>query len=168
MGNAAATENAWGVGFDDWGQAFYDPGNQNNAVYLDPALSPVPERFITKSAILRRSAPGDLEGQGDGDRVLRLRHLPDDLQGLMAKSIYMASYVDLHQLIDERSGFRSEPRGELLGVVLADVPPLANDGRAGRGHLFVRLVQSDHRPLSGELSRSAARSHARPHLAADG
>ena len=26
LGNAAATENAWGVGFDDWGQAFYDSG----------------------------------------------------------------------------------------------------------------------------------------------
>jgi putative heme-binding domain-containing protein len=42
------------------------------------------------------------------------RHLPDDLQGLMVKSIYMASYVDLHQLIDDGSGFRSEPRGELV------------------------------------------------------
>ena len=42
------------------------------------------------------------------------RHLPDDLQGLMVKSIYVASYVDLHQLIDDGSGFRSEPRGELV------------------------------------------------------
>ena len=42
------------------------------------------------------------------------RHLPDDLQGLMVKSIYVASYVDLTQLSDDGTGFRSDLRGELV------------------------------------------------------
>jgi putative heme-binding domain-containing protein len=114
LGNAGATENAWGVGFDDWGQSFYDPGNQNNAVYLQPALSPVPERYITKNQYQKLGSIAVSKAKGMEIEFISSSHLPDDLQGLMAKSIYMASNVDLHQIIDERSGFRSEPRGELL------------------------------------------------------
>ncbi len=107
-------ENAWGVGFDDWGQSFYDPGNQNNAVYLQPALSPVPEQYITKNQYQKLGSIAVSKAKGMEIEFLSSTHLPDDLQGLMAKSIYMASNVDLHQIIDDQSAFRSEPRGELL------------------------------------------------------
>ncbi len=114
LGNAAATENAWGVGFDDWGQAFYDPGNQPNAVYLNPALAPVPSQYLTKNQYASVGGLAVSKAKGMEIEFIGSRQLPDDLQGLMVKSIYMASYVDLHQLIDDGSGFRSEPRGELL------------------------------------------------------
>jgi putative heme-binding domain-containing protein len=114
LGNAAATENAWGVGFDDWGQAFYDPGNQTNAVYLDPALAPVPSQYLTKNQYAPVGSLAVSKTKGMEIEFIGSRHLPDDLQGLMVKSIYMASYVDLHQLFDDGSGFRSEPRGELV------------------------------------------------------
>jgi putative heme-binding domain-containing protein len=114
LGNAAATENAWGVGFDDWGQAFYDPGNQPNAVYLNPALAPVPSQYLTKNQYAPVGSLAVSKSKGMEIEFIGSRHLPDDLQGLMVKSIYMASYVDLHELIDDGSGFRSLPRGELI------------------------------------------------------
>ncbi len=114
LSNAAATENAWGVGFDDWGQAFYDSGSEPSAVYLDPALSPVPSQYLTKGqywslGILATSKAKSMEIEFIGSR-----HLPDELQGLMVKSIYVASYVDLTQLSDDRTGFRSDLKGELI------------------------------------------------------
>ena len=114
LGNAAATENAWGVGFDDWGQAFYDSGSEPNAVYLDPALSPVPSQYLTKGQYWAIGIVATSKAKSMEIEFIGSRHLPDDLQGLMVKSIYVASYVDLNQLTDDGSGFRSELRGELV------------------------------------------------------
>ena len=132
LGNAAATENAWGVGFDDWGQAFYDPGNQPNAVYLDPALAPVPSQYLTKNQYAPVGSLAVSKSKGMEIEFIGSRHLPDDLQGLMVKSIYMASYVDLHELIDDGSGFRSEPRGELVTSSSPMFRPLQTKVGAGR------------------------------------
>jgi putative heme-binding domain-containing protein len=114
LGNAAATENAWGMGFDDWGQAFYDSGSEPNAVYLDPALSPVPSRYLTKSQYWAIGTVATSKAKSMEIEFIGSRHLPDDLQGLMVKSLYVAGYVDLTQLTDDGTGFHSEQRGELV------------------------------------------------------
>jgi len=114
LGNAAATENAWGVGFDDWGQAFYDSGSEPSAVYLNPALEPVPSQYLTKGQYWAIGTLATSKAKSMEIEFIGSRHLPDDLQGLMVKSIYVASYVDLNGLSDDGTGFRSELRGELV------------------------------------------------------
>jgi putative heme-binding domain-containing protein len=114
LGNAAATENAWGVGFDDWGQTFYDSGSEPNAIYLNPALSPVPSRYLTKGQYWGIGTVAASKAKSMEIEFIGSRHLPDDLQGLMVKSIYVASYVDLNQLSDHGAGFSAELRGELV------------------------------------------------------
>ncbi len=41
-------------------------------------------------------------------------HLPDELQGAVTKSVYIASYVELHRFSDDASGFKAEPLGHLI------------------------------------------------------
>ncbi|HTU24869.1 MAG TPA: PVC-type heme-binding CxxCH protein, partial [Pirellulales bacterium] len=124
LGNAAATENAWGVGFDDWGQTFYNPGNQPNCVYLDPALAPVPSKYLTKNQYAPVGSLAVSKSKGMEIEFLGSSHLPDELQGLMVKSIYFASYIDLHELVDDGSGFGSLPRGDLVSSTSTLFRPL--------------------------------------------
>ncbi|HTU26616.1 MAG TPA: PVC-type heme-binding CxxCH protein, partial [Pirellulales bacterium] len=114
LGNAAATENAWGMGFDDWGQAFYDSGSEPNAVYLSPALSPVPNRYLTKGQYWAIGVVAPSKAKSMEIEFIGSPHLPDDLQGTMVKSIYVASYVDFSRLSDHGSGFVGELGGELI------------------------------------------------------
>jgi len=113
LSNAAASENAWGVGFDDWGQTFYTPGNEPGAFYIEPALVPSNDKpaeghYRTLGRLALTKAKGmraDFFGSS---------HLPDELQGAYVKSVYIASYVELHRFNDAGAGFVSESLGDLI------------------------------------------------------
>ena len=68
----------------------------------------MPSQYLTKNQYAPIGSLAVSKAKGMEIEFIGSRHLPDDLQGLMVKSIYMASYVDLHQLIDDGSGFRSD------------------------------------------------------------
>jgi putative heme-binding domain-containing protein len=114
LGNAAATENAWGVGFDDWGRAFYEPGNDPVTIYLDPALVPLPVEQLAYGqyhdvGMLARSKAKAMRVEFIGTR-----HLLDDLQGALVKSVYLGGQVELHRLTQDGAGFSSSLIGPLI------------------------------------------------------
>jgi putative heme-binding domain-containing protein len=114
LGNAAATENAWGVGFDDWGRAFYEPGNDPVTIYLDPALVPLPVEQLAYGQYHDIGKLARSKAKAMRVEFIGSRHLTDDLQGALVKSVYLGSQVELHRLIEDGSGFSSKLIGPLI------------------------------------------------------
>jgi putative heme-binding domain-containing protein len=114
LGNAAASENAWGVGFDDWGQTFYGPGNDPAAFYIDPALVPLSIEQLAYGQYHDVGMLAPSKAKAMRAEFLSTRHLPDDLQGALVKSVYYGGYVEMHRLKDDGAGFSSEPIGPLI------------------------------------------------------
>jgi putative heme-binding domain-containing protein len=114
LGNAAASENAWGVGFDDWGQTFYGPGNDHVAFYIDPALVPLPVEQLTYGQFHDIGMLAPSKTKAMRAEFIGTRHLPADVQGALVKSVYYGNYVELHRLKDNGAGFSSELIGPLI------------------------------------------------------
>jgi putative heme-binding domain-containing protein len=114
LGNAAASENAWGVGFDDWGQTFYGPGNDPAAFYIEPALVPLPLEQLAYGQYHDIGMLAVSKAKAMRAEFLSTRHLPDDLQGALVKSVYYGGSVEMHRLKDDGAGFSSEPIGPLI------------------------------------------------------
>jgi putative heme-binding domain-containing protein len=114
LGNAAASENAWGVGFDLWGQTFYGAGNDPFCYYIDPALVPVPVEQLAKGQYHEIGRLAQSNTKGMRIEFIHSRHLPDDLQGALIKPLYLGSRVELHRLKEQGAGFASELVGPLM------------------------------------------------------
>jgi putative heme-binding domain-containing protein len=124
LGNAAATENAWGVGFDDWGQTFYGPGNEPGAFYIDPALVPLPIEKLSYGQYHDIGRLALSKTKAMRAEFISTRHLPADLQGALVKSVYLGSEVEMHRLKDDGAGFASERIGSLISSSSGAFRPL--------------------------------------------
>ena len=124
LGNEAATQNAWGIGFDDWGQTFYTPGNEPGCFYIDPALVRVPFETLAAGQYRNVGRLAVTGTKGMRTEFIGSSHLPDDLQGVYIKSVYIAGHCELHKFKDDGAGFASDDLGRLIESPLAVFRPI--------------------------------------------
>jgi len=154
--------NTWGQAWDDHGQSLGTDGAGNEGVnYNVPGAvypaSPGADR------ILHGLNPGSPKYAGC--EIAGGRHLPDDYQGLLLTNDFRASRVVRFQVSDDGSGFAAKQLSDLVKSRTNVFRPIDVKMGPDGANLHCRLVQSDHQPWGGRLSRPAARSHARPDLA---
>ena len=111
--NARAGANCWGVVADDHGQIFHKSGDRPTGYYSLPGLvraAPgfVPADYDPVGALFQT------ESKTTAIDILGSRALPDELQGMVVTAGFLASTVELHRLVDQGSGFRSEQLPKLL------------------------------------------------------
>ncbi len=111
--HATAGANCWGVVSDDWGQVFHKSGDRPAGYYSQPGLVRAATGF----------APADYDPVGaimksklktTAIDILGSTALPDALQGCAVLAGFFASTVDVHRLIDDGSGFRTEELPKLV------------------------------------------------------
>jgi glucose/arabinose dehydrogenase/mono/diheme cytochrome c family protein len=107
---AKAGHNCWGVAFDDFGQVFHKSGDR-------------PDGYYTVPGMMRLDEPAEYHPIGSLFQTnpkttaldfIGTRHLPDDAQGCAVIAGFMGGVVELHRLLDDGSGFRSEQLPKLL------------------------------------------------------
>ncbi len=108
LNESTAGLNGWGVTFDDYGQVFHASGADFVVWHTTPALVP------TMNPLNLGAGLASSRGKSMEPEFLGSSHLPDDLRGVLLKSVYFTSQVRLYRLRDDGSGFASEDLGDLL------------------------------------------------------
>lgn len=108
LNESAAGLNCWGVTFDDWGQVFHGSGADFSIWHTTPALIPALQPLNLGQGFARS------KGKSMEPEFLGSSHLPEDLRGVLLKSIYFTSQVGLYRLRDEGAGYVSEDLGDLI------------------------------------------------------
>ena len=108
LNESTAGLNAWGVAFDNFGQVFHASGADFAVWHTTPALVP------TLNPLSLGAGVAISRGKSMEPEFLGSSHLPDDLRGVLLKSVYFTSQVRLYRLRDDGAGFGSEDLGDLL------------------------------------------------------
>lgn len=105
-----AGHNCWGVAFDDYLQVFHKSGDRPFGYYSVPGLTSLadPDEYHPTGALF------DTSPKTTALDFIGTRHLPDNIQGCALIGGYFGNVVELHRLVDEGSGFRSEQLPKLL------------------------------------------------------
>ena len=108
LNESAAGLNCWGTAWDDQGQMFHGSGADTPLWHSTPGLIPTlhPRPLPTALAQSR--------GKSMEPEILGSSHLPEELRGVLLKSTYFTSQVQLYRLRDQGSSFRTEDLGDLL------------------------------------------------------
>ncbi|MEY4271638.1 MAG: hypothetical protein RL250_504 [Verrucomicrobiota bacterium] len=108
LNESAAGLNCWGTAWDDQGQMFHGSGADTPIWHSSPGLVPTlhPQPLPTALAHSR--------GKSMEPEILGSGHLPPELRGVLLKSTYFTSQVQLYRLRDQGSSFRTEDLGDLL------------------------------------------------------
>ena len=108
LNESAAGLNCWGTAWDDQGQMFHGSGADTPIWHSSPGLIPTlhPKPLPTALAQSR--------GKSMEPEILGSSHLPEELRGVLLKSTYFTSQVQLYRLIAQGSSFRTEELGDLL------------------------------------------------------
>ena len=108
LNESAAGLNCWGTAWDDQGQMFHGSGADTPLWHSTPGLVPTlhPRPLPTALAHSR--------GKSMEPEILGSSHLPEELRGVLLKSTYFTSQVQLYRLRDQGSSFRTEELGDLL------------------------------------------------------
>jgi putative heme-binding domain-containing protein len=108
LNESAAGLNCWGTAWDDQGQMFHGSGADTPIWHSTPGLIPTlhPQALPTALAHSR--------GKSMEPEILGSSHLPEELRGVLLKSTYFTSQVQLYRLRDQGSSFRTEDLGDLL------------------------------------------------------
>ncbi|MBX7210080.1 MAG: DUF1080 domain-containing protein [Verrucomicrobiaceae bacterium] len=105
-----AGHNCWGVVFDDYGQVFHKSGDRPDGYYSVPGLVSITD-------------PDEYHGVGNlfftnpkttSIDIVGTRGLPDDIQGCALIGGYFGNVVELHRILDDGSGFKSEQLPKLM------------------------------------------------------
>lgn len=105
-----AGHNCWGVAFDDRFQVFHKSGDRPDGYYSVPGL-------------ISLSEPDEYHGIGSlfktfpkttGLEFIGTQGLPKEIQGHVLIAGYFGSVIEIHKLIDDGAGFRSEQLPKLL------------------------------------------------------
>ncbi len=108
LNESSAGLNGWGTAWDAWGQIFHGSGADYSIWHTTPALVPAMNPRLLPTALAKS------RGKSMEPEFLESSHLPDDFRGILLKSTYYTSQVQLYRLHDEASSFRSEDLGDLL------------------------------------------------------
>ncbi len=114
----AAGLNCWGATFDDHGQVFHASGADFSVWHTTPGLIPTLHPLSLGDGFARS------KGKCTEPEFLGSSHLPDDLQGVLLKSIYFTSQIGLYRLRDDGAGFASEDLGDLVSSSSPEFRPL--------------------------------------------
>jgi putative membrane-bound dehydrogenase-like protein len=112
LNESTAGLNCWGTGWDDYGQIFHGSGADTQIWFTTPALVP------TLHALQLPTGMAASKGKSMEPEFLGSSHLPDDLRGVMLKSTYYTSQIQLYRLHDVGSGFGSEEMGDLCPAAM--------------------------------------------------
>ena len=105
-----AGHNCWGVAFDDYNQVFHKSGDRPDGYYSVPGLVNIPD-------------PDEYHGVGNmffsnpkttGLEFIGTKALPDNIQGFALIGGYFGNVVELHRVIDDGAGFKSEQLPKLV------------------------------------------------------
>jgi glucose/arabinose dehydrogenase/mono/diheme cytochrome c family protein len=105
-----AGHNCWGVVFDDFNQPFHKSGDRPHGYYSLPGLVAIPD-------------PDEYHGVGQlfesnpkttSIDIIGTAALPDEVQGCAVIGGYFGHVVELHRIVDDGAGFRSEQLPKLL------------------------------------------------------
>ena len=108
LNESAAGLNCWGTAWDDHGQMFHGSGADTALWHTTPALVP------TLHALPLPTALGVSRGKSMEPEFLGGSHLPAELSGVLMKSTYFTSQVQLYRLRDAGSSFATTDLGDLL------------------------------------------------------
>lgn len=105
-----AGHNCWGVAFDDYAQIFHKSGDRPFGYYTVPGLAKnaQPEEYHPIGALF------DTSPKTTALEIIGTKGLPADIQGCALIGGYFGSVIELHRLIDDGAGFRSEQLPKLL------------------------------------------------------
>jgi putative heme-binding domain-containing protein len=118
---STAGANCWGVAFDEWGQVFHNTGAQYAAYYTVPGMLRTDHPLPTKE-LFTGSKNTCIE-------ILGSRHLPDDLQGIVAFAGFYNNSLPVFRPIDDAGGFKSERLPDLITSTRREFRPV--DIRSG-------------------------------------
>lgn len=105
-----AGHNCWGVAFDDYNQVFHKSGDRPDGYYSVPGLVSIVD-------------PDEYHGVGNmfftnpkttSIDFIGTKGLPDDIQGCALIGGYFGNVVELHRVLDDGSGFKSEQLPKLV------------------------------------------------------
>ena len=101
----------WGHAFDDWAESFMTDGAGSNGINFG-----FPRSVFASSPKAARILPGLNPGQPKhcGLEVLNGRHLPDELQGVLAAPDFRGSRIKLFKLSDSVSAYISSQIDDLV------------------------------------------------------
>lgn len=105
-----AGHNCWGVVFDDWFRPFHKSGDRPHGYFSLPGLVDIADPDDYHSvANLFESSP-----KTTALDLIGTEALPKDIQGTALIGGYFGSVVELHQLTEDASGFKSKQLPRLL------------------------------------------------------
>jgi len=107
LNDSGAGLNCWGVTFDEYGQVFHGSGANTEFYHTTPATIP------TLHPLILPGLAGTV-GKGMEPEFLHSSHLPDDMRGVLLKSTYFTSQIQLFTLADSGAGFSSTLIGDLV------------------------------------------------------
>ena len=105
-----AGHNCWGVAFDDYNQVFHKSGDRPDGYYSVPGLVSIVD-------------PDEYHGVGNmfftnpkttSIDFIGTKALPDDIQGCALIGGYFGDVVELHRVLDDGAGFKSEQLPKLV------------------------------------------------------
>jgi putative heme-binding domain-containing protein len=108
LNESTAGLNCWGTAWDDRGQVFHGSGADFQIWHTTPAIIP------TLHPLTLPTGMASSRGKSMEPEFLGSSHLPEDLRGVLLKSTYYTSQVQLYRLRDAGSGFASEELGDLM------------------------------------------------------
>lgn len=108
LNESTAGLNCWGTAWDEFGQTFHGSGADTAIWHTTPALIPTLHPLGLPTGMARS------KGKSMEPEILGSSHLPEELKGVLLKSTYYTSQVQLYTLKQEGSSFVSESLGDLL------------------------------------------------------
>jgi len=108
LNESGAGLNCWGTAWDDFGQMFHGSGADTKIWHSTPALIPTLHPQVLPTGIAAS------KGKSMEPEILSSSHLPEELRGVLLKSTYYTSQIQLYRLHDSGSTFVSEDLGDLM------------------------------------------------------
>ena len=107
LNDSSAGLNCWGVAFDDYGQVFHGSGADTQFWHTTPATIPTLHPLILPGV-------ANTVGKGLEPEFLQSSHLPDDMRGVLLKSTFFTSQIQLFTLQNSGAGYTSTLLGDLV------------------------------------------------------
>ena len=101
---AKAGHNCWGVAFDDYFQPFHKSGDRVAGYYSLPGLGAIetPDEYAGTHSLF------DSPLKSNSVEIVGTKAMPAELQGAAFIGGYYGNTLDLHRLVDDGSGFKTE------------------------------------------------------------
>ena len=143
--------NPWGIAFDEWGQNFYAETSGPNVNYMMPASS-LPRYGNANNKGANLIQRDQLVRPTSGLEFISSRHFPEEVQGDMIINNTIGFLgTKQHQMIDEKIGFSTKWRQDLLSSTDRNFRPVDME-IAPDGSLY---VVDWHNILIGHMQHNA-------------